>query len=105
MASQSGNGDAAADRVSVAERVATRLLHEVRNVLNPIVSAAWLLDANAGDPDKVRELARRIEEFAKAESRLGARVRELIAEESSRVPPAQRAGSDAGAPGSTRSSS
>lgn len=103
--SQGGNGDAGADRVSAAERVATKLMHEMRNVLNPIVSAAWLLDANASDPAKVRELARRIEDFAKAESRLSSRVRELIAEESARPPAERPPGAEAGALGSSRSSS
>ena len=41
-----------------------------------IVSAAWLLDANATDPEKVRDLARRIEGFANADGRLAARVRQ-----------------------------
>ena len=65
-------------RVAVALRVATAMLHEVRNVLNPIVSAAFLLEANAGDPAKVRELAKRIEGFAKAEERVAAKMRELL---------------------------
>lgn len=65
-------------RVAAATRVAVGMLHEVRNVLNPIVSAAFLLDANAGDPAKVKELAKRIEGFAKAEARIAAKMRELL---------------------------
>lgn len=61
-----------------AERVAAGLLHEFRNVLNPIVSAAWLLEANANDPAKVVELARRIDGFAKADARIAAKIRELL---------------------------
>jgi nitrogen-specific signal transduction histidine kinase len=61
-----------------AARVAAGLLHEFRNVLNPIVSAAWLLEANANNPQKVIELARRIDGFAKADARVAARIRELI---------------------------
>jgi hypothetical protein len=57
------------------------MLHEARNVLNPIVSAAFLLDANANDPVKVRELARRIEGFAMAEERIAAKMRELLERE------------------------
>jgi nitrogen-specific signal transduction histidine kinase len=64
--------------IEAAERVAAGLLHEFRNVLNPIVSAAWLLEANAGDPSKVIELARRIDGFAKADARMAAKIRELI---------------------------
>jgi len=67
--------------LDAAARVAAGLLHEFRNVLNPIVSAAWLLEANANDPQKVIELARRIDGFAKAEARIAAKLRELIAEE------------------------
>jgi nitrogen-specific signal transduction histidine kinase len=64
-----------------AERVARGMLHEIRNVLNPIVSAAWLLQTNADDPVKVRELAARIETFAKAEERVAARMKDLLAKE------------------------
>ena len=67
--------------LDAAARVAAGLLHEFRNVLNPIVSAAWLLEANANDPEKVIELARRIDGFAKSESRIAARLRELLDEE------------------------
>ncbi len=67
-----------ARRSEAAERMAAGLLHEFRNVLNPIVSAAWLLEANANDPAKVIELARRIDGFAKADARIAAKVRELL---------------------------
>jgi nitrogen-specific signal transduction histidine kinase len=67
--------------IEAAERVAAGLMHEFRNVLNPIVSAAWLLEANADDPAKVIELARRIDGFAKADSRIAAKLRELIERE------------------------
>ena len=73
--------DARRQELEAASRVAAGLLHEFRNVLNPIVSAAWLLEANANDPEKVIELARRIEGFAKAETRIAARLRELLNEE------------------------
>ena len=68
-------------RLEAAERVANGLVHEIRNVLNPIVSAAFLLNANATDPIKVRELASRIEGFAKAESRVLVKKAELLARE------------------------
>ncbi len=64
--------------VEAAARVAAGLLHEFRNVLNPIVSAAWLLEANANDPQKVIELARRIDGFAKADARIAVKLQELL---------------------------
>jgi nitrogen-specific signal transduction histidine kinase len=64
--------------VEAAARVAAGLLHEFRNVLNPIVSAAWLLEANANDPQKVIELAHRIDGFAKADARIAMKIRELL---------------------------
>jgi nitrogen-specific signal transduction histidine kinase len=72
--------------VAAAERVAAGLLHEFRNVLNPIVSAAWLVEANANDPEKVIELARRIDGFAKAEARIAAKLRELLDREAAGQP-------------------
>jgi nitrogen-specific signal transduction histidine kinase len=70
----------------VARRVAAALVHEFRNVLNPIVSAAWLLEANANDPAKVIELARRIDGFAKADARISGKVRELLDAEAAGTP-------------------
>jgi len=75
------------EELEAARRVASGLLHEFRNVLNPIVSAAWLLEANAGDPEKVKELARRIDGFAKADARIASKLRELLDEEAARRPP------------------
>jgi nitrogen-specific signal transduction histidine kinase len=72
--------------LEAAARVATGLLHEFRNVLNPIVSAAWLLEANANDPQKVIELARRIDGFAKADVRIAVKVRELLDREAAGLP-------------------
>ena len=77
-------------QLAAAGRVAAGMLHEVRNVLNPIVSAAWLLEAHADDPEKVRELARRIDGFAKAETRVAARMRELLDQEAGGEPVAER---------------
>jgi hypothetical protein len=64
------------------------VLHEVRNVLNPIVSAAYLLEANAHDPEKVRELAHRIDGFARAEARVAACLQELLHREAAALDPA-----------------
>jgi nitrogen-specific signal transduction histidine kinase len=68
-------------RVDAARRVADGLLHEVRNVLNPITSAAWLIEAHATNPQKVGELARRIAGFADANGRLSAKLQELLRDE------------------------
>jgi signal transduction histidine kinase len=68
-------------RLEAMKRLARVAMHEVRNVLNPIVSAAYLLEANAGDAAKVRELAKRIEVFARADERVAAKLRELLEQE------------------------
>lgn len=68
-------------RLEAMHRIASALVHEIRNVLNPIVSAAYLLEAHADNPEKVRELAKRIESFAKAEDRVAAKRRELMERE------------------------
>lgn len=78
--------DARRVELEAAARVAAGLLHEFRNVLNPIVSAAWLLEANANDPQKVIELARRIDGFAKADVRIAVKVRELLESEAAGLP-------------------
>jgi nitrogen-specific signal transduction histidine kinase len=99
--SVAGGSPAGDPRLDAATRVGRALLHEVRNVLNPIVSAAWLLDANATDPEKVRDLARRIEGFANADTRLAGRMRALLAEESARLDDGADAGADAPSPPSS----
>jgi nitrogen-specific signal transduction histidine kinase len=79
-------GDARRLEVEAAARVAAGLLHEFRNVLNPIVSAAWLVEANANNPQKVVELARRIAAFAQPEERIAAKVRQLLDTEAADQP-------------------
>ncbi|MBI1809135.1 MAG: hypothetical protein HYR75_04495 [Gemmatimonadetes bacterium] len=64
--------------LAAAERVGRAIIHEARNVLTPITSAAFLLDTHADDPAKVRELAKKIEVFAKAEERLVAKMRAVL---------------------------
>jgi nitrogen-specific signal transduction histidine kinase len=78
--------DARPKELDAAARVGAGLVHEFRNVLNPIVSAAWLLEANANDPVKVIELARRIDGFAKADARIAAKLREMLDEEAAGRP-------------------
>ena len=81
--------------LDAARRVAEGLLHEVRNVLSPITSAAYLVEAHAANPLKVGELARRIAGFADANSRLSARLEELLRDEAAGAP-------SGSAPSSTR---
>jgi len=78
--------DARRQELEAARRVAAGLLHEFRNILNPIVLAAWLFEANANDPEKVIELARRIDGFAKADARIAAKLHEMLDEEASGRP-------------------
>ncbi len=86
-ADEEGRTDAMRKReTEAAARVAAGLMHEFRNVLNPIVSAAWLLEANAKDPAKVIELAKRIDGFAKVDARIAAKVRELLDREEAGLP-------------------
>lgn len=78
--------DARRLELDAAARVAAGLVHEFRNIMNPIVSAAWLVEANANDPEKVIELARRIDGFAKADARIAAKLREMLDEEAAGRP-------------------
>ena len=71
-------------QLDAASRVAAGMLHEIRNVLNPIVSAAWLLEANANDPEKVRELAKKIDGFARGDARVAAKMREILDNEAAK---------------------
>jgi nitrogen-specific signal transduction histidine kinase len=84
---EDSGGVMSASELEAAERVANGLVHEIRNVLNPIVSAAYLLQTNAANPDKVRELAQKIEGFAKAEARVLEKKNELLEQEAHRVHP------------------
>ncbi len=89
--------------LEAAERVGKALIHEARNVLTPIISAAFLLDTHAENPEKVRELAKRIEDFARSEDRLLAKMRAVLEHE--RLGDAGPAPADAGAPASAAASS
>jgi signal transduction histidine kinase len=86
--------DEAAERRAAAERVGMAMLHEIRNVLNPILSAAYLLQAHAHDEAKVRELAAKIEGFAKAEQRVAAKMRQLLDGYTASPQPAPDAGAN-----------
>ena len=47
-------------RLSAVRQLASGVLHDVNNVLNPIMAAAYLLDANAENPAAVRDYTARI---------------------------------------------
>ena len=79
------------DEPDAAGRVSAEMLHEIRNVLNPIVAAAYLLRTHARDPGRVTELAERIEQFARGEQRVADRMVAALARERS-VAPAKRVG-------------
>jgi len=89
--------------LAAAERVGRALIHEARNVLTPITSAAFLLETHAGDPAKVLELARKIETFAKAEERLVAKMQTAL--ENERLGGKTSAEADAGVPAGSAPSS
>jgi CheY-like chemotaxis protein len=56
-------------------------MHDVNNALNPIVAAAHLLELSAGDPEAVRDYARRIARAAETAAATAARVGRFIRQE------------------------
>lgn len=73
-------------RLAAAGRVAAALLHEFRNVLAPVANLAFVLERQADDPAKVRELARRLGEMATVRSRVAERLRDFIRQDAARFP-------------------
>lgn len=69
------------ERLRAVGRVARGLLHDVRNVFQPLLSTAFLLDLKADDPAKVRELAQRITELARAGAATTDRLRAFVRQE------------------------
>ncbi|MBX9928419.1 MAG: HAMP domain-containing histidine kinase [Gemmatimonadaceae bacterium] len=69
------------DRLRAVGRVARGILHDVRNVVQPMLSTAFLLELKADDPAKVRELAKRIAELARAGAAATDRLREFVRQE------------------------
>jgi CheY-like chemotaxis protein/anti-sigma regulatory factor (Ser/Thr protein kinase) len=57
------------------------VMHDVNNALNPIMAAAYLLEANAEKPDSVRDYAVRIAKAAETGAATAARVGRFIRQE------------------------
>ncbi len=73
-------------RLAAAGRVAAGLLHDMRNVLSPISNLAFLLEQQAGDPERVRELAQRLSRLTQARGRVADRLRDFVRQDAVRFP-------------------
>lgn len=73
-------------RMAAAGRVAAGLLHEFRNVLSPISNLAFLLEQQADDPAKVRELAQRMSRLMQVRPRVAERLRDFLRQDAVRFP-------------------
>jgi signal transduction histidine kinase len=71
-------------RLAAVGQLASGVMHDVNNALNPIVAAAFLLEARAEDPDAVRDYARRIARAAESGAASAARVGRFIRQEPTR---------------------
>src|SRR5688500_17832659 len=79
-AKETGRGDE--DRhMSMAAKLAAGIMHDVNNVLSPIMGAAFLLQRNADSPAKVREYAERIRMAAESGAEMTARVARFVRQE------------------------
>ena len=68
-------------RLAAVGQLAAGVMHDVNNALNPIMAAAYLLQANATNPDKVRDYAERISKAAETGAATAARVGRFIRQE------------------------
>jgi PAS domain S-box-containing protein len=68
-------------RLAAVGQLAAGVMHDVNNALNPIMAAAYLLQANANNPDKVRDYAERIAKAAETGAATAARVGRFIRQE------------------------
>ena len=68
-------------RLAAVGQLAAGVMHDVNNALNPIMAAAYLLQANAANPDKVRDYAERISKAAETGAATAARVGRFIRQE------------------------
>lgn len=73
-------------RLAAAGRVAAALLHEFRNVLAPIANLAFVLERQADDPARVRELAQRLAALTQVRSRVADRLRDFVRQDAARFP-------------------
>jgi signal transduction histidine kinase/ActR/RegA family two-component response regulator len=68
-------------RLAAVGQLAAGVMHDVNNALNPIVAAAYLLEAHADNPVAVRDYAVRIAKAAETGAATAARVGRFIRQE------------------------
>jgi signal transduction histidine kinase len=68
-------------RLAAVGQLAAGVMHDVNNALNPIMAAAYLLDAHAENPAAVRDYAVRIAKAAETGAATAARVGRFIRQE------------------------
>ncbi len=68
-------------RLSAVRQLASGVLHDINNVLNPIMAAAYLLQAHADNPAAVRDYAARVSKAVEIGAATAARVGRFIRQE------------------------
>jgi signal transduction histidine kinase len=68
-------------RLAAVRQLASGVLHDINNVLNPIMAAAYLLQANAENPAAVRDYTARISKAVEIGAATAARVGRFIRQE------------------------